>query len=698
MKSTFPVLFSLLLCAGPLYAQQTEPDFYDLTLAELMKVRIGSASKTDEALFDAPLSSYTITQSDIKKAGSTSIMEALRLAPGVIVREQTNGSYDIHIRGFDNILRHSETFTKSNLATLVMIDNRPVFNHNLGGTLWEALPIDLNDVERIEIVRGPSAPLFGPNAVTGVINIITKQSNLSGTYVNANLQYGTPATAIANATIGRKINDKFTVMASGNYQDRERFDTDYYQVSSAQYRPIEEIFPATYNRTYPNPERAMNKWGANASLIYTASEKMNFDLTFGLQESDVQKIFGGAGASTGGGTFLSTNRTDSKYLNAAGKVYGLTIRGSYLQGHDIINLKSAPNQYDYKIGDLMGEYDFKIGDKISIVPGVSYQNAKYGDKDYTDEGLTFLAGEEVNINTTSAFIRTDIKPLKSLRLIAALRADKFSVPDDTYLAYEFATTYKISEHHLIRAAVTRSNSGSFVANNYLNLVIPNGAGPGINFVRRGQKDLDLLTINMLEFGYRAQLTKQFQLDIDLFQQKADNMTALVIKGLDYPNYIQESENIPTSASQIGATLAVNFVPNEKFQFKPFVTVQKTEAKDLLTAYAVNAPTIDDEHSNTPSIYGGYYLNYKITSKLNLNVNGYYFDVHRQYDVTDPTDGASAGRISGKVLVNLKASYALSEKLNLFLNGRNILNNNSREYFGADRTGGLYLVGASFSLN
>src|SRR6188768_1063761 len=203
--------FLVLLCllsSSVVFAQETKTeeggdDLYTLSLEELMNIPINSASKKDETLFDAPLSSYTITRADIDKSGATRIMEALRLAPGVIVREQTNGVYDIHIRGLDNILRTSEAYTKSNLTTLVMIDNRPVFNHNLGGTFWETLPIDLNDVERIEIVRGPSAPLFGPNAVTGVINIMTKRSSAKR-YVNANVQYGTPSTTIANAAFGKK--------------------------------------------------------------------------------------------------------------------------------------------------------------------------------------------------------------------------------------------------------------------------------------------------------------------------------------------------------------------------------------------------------------------------------------------------------------------------------------------------------------
>lgn len=695
MKCRLITLLIFIIFSMQIHAQEKEPNLEDLSLEQLLNVPIKSASKTNETLFDAPLSSYTITQSDIKKAGSTSIMEALRLAPGVIVREQTNGSYDIHIRGFDNILRHSETFTKMNLATLVMIDNRPVFNHNLGGTFWEALPIDLNDVERIEIVRGPSAPLFGPNAVTGVINIITKRDEVKSTYANATVQQGTSATSIANAMIGRKISDKFIVTASGNFQLRDRFSTDYYSVGEAQYKPIDNILPSTYSASYPNIKRAMNKSGVNASVCYKANEKINADLTIGLQQSEVQKILGSTGASIGSGTFITTNRTQSKYVNLLTKLYGLTIRGSYLQGHDNINLKSPPSQYDYQIGEVTGEYEIKLGKKASVVPGISYQNANYSDKDYVGDGLNFLAGKEVSITTTSAFVRTDVKPIKNLRIIAAGRADKFSVPDKTYFAYEFATTYRLAEHHLIRAAVTRSNSGSFVANNYLNLVIPNVPIPGVDFVRRGQPNINLLTINMIEFGYRVQFTKVLQVDIDVFQQTARNMNALVAKP---PYTLQESTNIPTTATQLGTTLSINFVPSDKFQFKPFVTFQKTDTDQLMTAYVEGASTTSGRHTNTPGIYGGYYLNYKPSTKFNININGYYFAAHRQYDASDPTDTSDAGNISGKMLVNLKAAYALTKNFNVFLNGRNILNNDSREFFGADRIGGLYLVGASFSLN
>ena len=67
-----------------------------------------------------------------------------------------------------------------------MVDDRPVFNYNLGGTVWESLAIDLTDIEQIEIMRGPAASLFGPNAITGVVNIITRKVKDEGIYYSTN--------------------------------------------------------------------------------------------------------------------------------------------------------------------------------------------------------------------------------------------------------------------------------------------------------------------------------------------------------------------------------------------------------------------------------------------------------------------------------------------------------------------------------
>jgi iron complex outermembrane receptor protein len=702
MKTVFNFLVLISLFGSTTVLAQAqeekEVDLYELSLEELLNIPINSASRKDETLFDAPLSSYTITRADIDKAGSTTIMEALRLAPGVIVREQANGVYDIHIRGLDNILRTSETYTKSNLTTLVMIDNRPVFNHNLGGTFWEALPIDLNDVDRIEIVRGPSAPLFGPNAVTGVINIITKRANTK-TFVNAAAQYAVPGTTLAGVAVGSKLSNKFNFSISGNYQDRERFDDLYYIQGDRNFKKVEEL--NNNEKFFPNSSTAMNRWGVNGFVNYKPSEKVSFDLTLGSQSSETQKVFLASGQ-----TLFTTNETKSQYANLAAKVYGLTLRTSYTNGFDDLSKSAVPARYDYKVADVEAEYEVNIGNKVTIVPGVSYQSVAFNDADYVAEGPTFLGGKEASINTTAGFLRVDAKPIKNLRVIAAIRADKFSSPDDVYLAYEFATTYKLNESNIIRAAITRSNSGSFIGLNYLDLTIPTQLG--VDYKRVGNTNLDLFTVNMIELGYRVAINKNFQIDIDLFNQVADNYTALLVTQVVAtpfgPQPIrQEFLNIPTSAEQNGVTIGFNYVHDETLQIKPFITIQKTETKDLPAAWVSTSvnPAMSyssSEHEATPSFYGGYFINYKPVSKLNLNLNSYYFASHQQHDDSDPAMTTNNGGIKGKLLVNLKVNYAITKKFNVFLNGRNLLNSDSREFYGTDRTGGMYGVGATLSLN
>jgi len=701
MKSNNLLLLAVLICAVPAFAQdQQQPedeDLFTLSLEELMNVPIKSASKKDETLFDAPLSSYTITRADIDKAGSTSIMEAMKLAPGVIVREQANGMYDIHIRGMENLTRTNGTFLKTNSYTLVMIDNRPVFNHGLGGTNWESLSIDINDVERIEIVRGPSSPLFGPNAVTGVINIITKRLGDAETLVNANVQAGTLGTTIANASVGKKFG-KFSAIVSGNFQDRNRVDSKYYSEGTGTYEDLSDIItdPTARDLSYPDPSRSLNKWGVNGYFDVAVSEEVSFDLTLTHQAAEFQKIWIS--------NPLMDGNTKNTSANLKATIHGLNLRTSYLTGHNLdtrLHIPSPWAEYDFNVYDAVAEYDFKIGKKYSITPGASYQTVTFDDRDYVDpvnEGTIGLFNAENTITTLAGYVRADLNFTEKLRVLAGLRVDKFSDPDDAYLAYEFATTYKFNSKNLIRAAITRSNSGSFIGYNFVDI----GGG------QIGNTNLDLFTLNMIEIGYRSQLTSKFQLDIDVFRQVGENLTAIIQTAGP-----QEFNNIPTEATQIGATVSLNFVPNEKIQFKPFFTFQKTETEDLPSMYvdpAIVPPGMvtynDSKHAYTPASYGGFYLNYRPVSKLNINFNGYYFTQQNQYDGSqyNPATGEKLepqygyGQVKGKFTMNAKVSYEAVKNLNVFINARNLFSTDTREFYAGDRTAGLYTLGASFNLN
>ncbi len=145
-----------------------EIDFTEFSLEELKNVKITSASKTPEKLSKTPAAVFVITQEDIKRSGATSIPEVLRMAPGVQVARISATEWAVNIRGLNELYSNK---------LLVLIDGRSVYSNALSGVFWDIQDTVLEDIDRIEIIRGPGAALWGANAVNGVINIITKNAS-----------------------------------------------------------------------------------------------------------------------------------------------------------------------------------------------------------------------------------------------------------------------------------------------------------------------------------------------------------------------------------------------------------------------------------------------------------------------------------------------------------------------------------------
>lgn len=150
-----------------------------LSLEELANVEITSVSRHAERLSDAPASVYVITADAIRRAGATTLPQALRLAPNLQVAQVDASQYAISARGFNNA---------SALANklLVLIDGRTVYSPAFSGVFWDQQDVMLQDIDRIEIVSGPGATLWGANAVNGVINVITRPAEeTQGTIASA---------------------------------------------------------------------------------------------------------------------------------------------------------------------------------------------------------------------------------------------------------------------------------------------------------------------------------------------------------------------------------------------------------------------------------------------------------------------------------------------------------------------------------
>ncbi|HCZ13545.1 MAG TPA: hypothetical protein DHV85_02890 [Candidatus Accumulibacter sp.] len=139
----------------------------DISLEDLLGVEVTSASRKAERLHDVAAAVFVITRDDIERSGATNLPEVLRLAPGVSVASLANNRWAVSVRGFND--RFSNKL-------LVLMDGRSIYSPLFSGVLWENQDTLLEDIDRIEVVRGPGAAMWGANAVNGVINIITRRA------------------------------------------------------------------------------------------------------------------------------------------------------------------------------------------------------------------------------------------------------------------------------------------------------------------------------------------------------------------------------------------------------------------------------------------------------------------------------------------------------------------------------------------
>ena len=148
-------------------AAASAADLSGLSIEELANIDISSVSKTDQPLSQAPAAVYVITHEDIVRSGATRLAEILRLAPNLQVAQVTAASYAISARGFNGTAAGK---------LLVLIDGRSVYAPFFSGVFWDVHDVPPETIERIEVISGPGATLWGANAVNGVINIITRSS------------------------------------------------------------------------------------------------------------------------------------------------------------------------------------------------------------------------------------------------------------------------------------------------------------------------------------------------------------------------------------------------------------------------------------------------------------------------------------------------------------------------------------------
>lgn len=150
-----------------LAAQPSLAQLKEMTLEQLGSVEVTTVSRQPEEVWHTPAAIFVITHDDIERSGATTIPDLLRLVPGVQVAQEQSDQWAVGIRGFDG------QFSR---GLLVLVDGRSVYTPLFEGVYWDVQDLAFDDIDRIEVIRGPGGTIWGPNAVNGVINIITRNA------------------------------------------------------------------------------------------------------------------------------------------------------------------------------------------------------------------------------------------------------------------------------------------------------------------------------------------------------------------------------------------------------------------------------------------------------------------------------------------------------------------------------------------
>ncbi len=640
---------------------------------EMGSASSSTSSKRDEELFSTPLSISIVTADQIKKSAVTSIAEAMKLVPGVIVREQTNGQFEVHLRGLQSVISGATLTSLNNLKTLIMIDNRIVFDYFNGGIFWDTLPISVEDVDRIEVVRGAVSSLYGANAVTGVIHIFTKRARDQGS-VKTSLIAGTKNSQIAQF-VAEKSFEQARIRLSAMSEKRDRYEDEYFDFATREYQKPRDINLTSTLGSHNHPEQAVDKHSFNAVINNDPLNFLNYDLSFFHQESDVQKVH--------------MNSNDIPLTNNLSNTDGYNLKLNYGNFSSRVSQHWGKQEtvgfpdftYDTEISQASLSYQIKYPRWV-IQPGIDSYRIKY-------DGI-FIGGERELIEI-NYMLRMEYNPHKNWRFISALSYSDFNAPEDNELNYQFLSTYQLSFDTSIRGSIQTSSSSPFMVGQYIDLefTFPNDTTQRVDV--KGDKNGRLSRIETYELGIRKQLNFNNFIELELFHSELDNFTTFMIKApvlIDGQTVTTRSlGNLPQKAVQDGAT--INWLyEGLGWDVNAFLTWQNTEVLNQTESLFEGANTFNENNKTTPKYFAGLNANWKISESLNFNLLSNYLHEHT-FELQQPQ---GSKYIPSALYSNLTLNYQYNNYSGGYISVKNLSDQDESQHFYTDRLEPTYWLG------
>jgi iron complex outermembrane recepter protein len=491
MKLPGNSLIILFLSVGFLSTMaHAEQDFTLLSLEDLMNIEVTSVAKKAQRLSESAAAVFIITQEDIRRSGVTNIPDALRMVPGLEVARIDANKWSVTSRGFNGRFANK---------LLVLIDGRSVYSPLFSGVFWDVQDTMLENIERIEVIRGPGASLWGANAVNGIINIITKKASETGGGL-ASAGAGTEERYFGAFRYGAQISNGTHVRIYGKYFNRDNFvDSEGNETSDRWHM-------------YRGGFRLDKEWADDGLTL----------------QGD---IYGGKV----GNMFVLPSLTApyNQTVDERSDLSGGYILGRWahtFSGKSDMSLQiyyDRTKRYDVLIKDTLDTFDldfqhrFPLGTRHDIIWGLGY---RYTMDDFTNGVAVSFDPDRTGKNLFSAFVQDEITLIENrLRLILG---SKFEHND--YTGFEVQPSGRFlwtpDDCHVFWGAVSRAVRTPSRADRDADAktaVIPpfstsNPSPLPVIVEYRGNKDFKSEELTAYELGYRYYPAAPLSLDIAAF--------------------------------------------------------------------------------------------------------------------------------------------------------------------------------------
>ncbi|MFH1741373.1 MAG: TonB-dependent receptor [bacterium] len=629
----------------------------DLDLEELsaLDVVVTSVSKKEEKLSQAASAIYVITKEDIRRSGATSIPELLRMVPGLFVANMNANIWIVSSRGFG-----SEFSNK----LLILVDGRSVYNQVFSGVFWEAQNYLLEDIDRIEVIRGPGATLWGANAVNGVINIITKHAkDTQG--------------VLTTGTVG--TNASGTSFRYGGAIDENVFYRVY-----GMYKDIDDFKDASDKDAFD--DWSFQQGGFRMDWGITAEDDLTFQGDFYEGDSNESAEFPSVVFTPGLGY-----RHPAALLNADTKGGDLLFRWKKrFSDTSDMELQTYFEHFErkqdlvvdaqYEVFDLDYQHRFSPFSQNEIIWGLGYRR-------HTDDfarGLYFeFEPDERALDLFSAFIQDSHVIIEDL--LKFTFGSKFEYNDFTHLEYQPSARLLFTPHprYTTWASVSRAVRTPSRADHHLvglnlfnqpNPMDPNPSNPTFPpyYVDgRGDDDFESETLLGFEIGQRVQVSNALSFDLALFYNEYDGLRS-------YEPQYRELRFMAGPPSYIKIpVIAANKMDGETYGAELSSNVRITDYWEVSASYSAldiqlhldptsGDPVNEEQEGQSPE------QQFKIRSYLDLP-----WDL--EFDVSlYAVNSLPAWDIPGYERVDVRLGWKPSETLEACIGGYNLLDDRHPE--------------------